>query len=237
MVKVISLTGALSNACEHGIAAVLRGNVADQLLNQDGLAHAGAAEKPDLSALLVRAQQIHHLDARLQKLFLRGLFLKFRRGPVNGFIGHSLGRRFIIYGLAQDIENPPQGLLPYRNGNGCPRSDRVHSSHQAVGASHGDTPDRVVSQVLGDFHGELAAVSGRNENRFVDLRQFTLIEADVKHRPDDLGNFASVFSFHFYLSFLYNTFRNDISSPQRLRTGYNLRQLLRNGTLAGSVVL
>ena len=53
--------------------------------------------------------------------------------------------------------------------------------------------------MLGYFHGQFIAVSGRNANCFVDFRQLTLIEADVQHRADDLGNLASVFSCHFYL--------------------------------------
>jgi hypothetical protein len=42
---------------------VLGGDVADQLLNQHGLAHAGAAEEADLAALLVGGEQVDDLDA------------------------------------------------------------------------------------------------------------------------------------------------------------------------------
>ena len=50
-----ALARALADAGEHGIAAVLGGDVVDQLLDQHRLADAGAAEQPDLAALLVRA--------------------------------------------------------------------------------------------------------------------------------------------------------------------------------------
>ena len=53
--QVVALTGALADAGEDGIAAVLRGDVVDQLLNQHGLADAGAAEQADLAALGIRA--------------------------------------------------------------------------------------------------------------------------------------------------------------------------------------
>jgi hypothetical protein len=50
-VEVGALAGALAHAGEHGVAAVLGGDVVDQLLDQHGLAHAGAAEQADLAAL------------------------------------------------------------------------------------------------------------------------------------------------------------------------------------------
>ena len=75
MVKVISLTGTLSYAGEYGISAVLGSDIADQLLNQNRLAYASAAEQTDLAALLIRAEQIYDFNACLQKLLLRGMLL------------------------------------------------------------------------------------------------------------------------------------------------------------------
>ena len=42
--QIVALPGALAHAGEDGVAAVLLGHVGDQLLDQHGLAHAGAAE-------------------------------------------------------------------------------------------------------------------------------------------------------------------------------------------------
>jgi len=44
---------------------------ADHLLDDDGLAHAGAAEHPDLAALDVGLEQVDHLDAGLEHDLLR----------------------------------------------------------------------------------------------------------------------------------------------------------------------
>ena len=66
--EVVALAGALAHAGEHRQAAVLLGDVVDQLLDQHRLAHAGAAEQADLAALHVRGQQIDHLDAGLEDL-------------------------------------------------------------------------------------------------------------------------------------------------------------------------
>ena len=55
---------------------MLHGDVVDQLLDQDGLAHAGAAEQADLSAAGVRFEQVDDLDAGLENLDGGVLLLK-----------------------------------------------------------------------------------------------------------------------------------------------------------------
>ena len=54
--EVVALTRALADAAERRQTAVLLGEVVDQLLDDDGLADAGAAEQADLAALGVRAR-------------------------------------------------------------------------------------------------------------------------------------------------------------------------------------
>ena len=66
--EVVALAGALADAGEDGDAAVLAGDVVDQLLDQDGLAGAGAAEEADLAALHVRRDQVDDLEAGLEDL-------------------------------------------------------------------------------------------------------------------------------------------------------------------------
>ncbi len=63
VIQVITLTGTLTNAGEDGIAIVGGGDVVDQLLNQNGLTHACAAEQADLAALGIGADQVDDLNA------------------------------------------------------------------------------------------------------------------------------------------------------------------------------
>ena len=77
--EVVALAGALADAGEDGHAGVLLGDVADQLLDDDRLADAGAAEDADLAALLERADQVDDLEAGLEDLDL-GRLLVERRG-------------------------------------------------------------------------------------------------------------------------------------------------------------
>ena len=59
-----ALTGALADAGEHRDTTVLLGDPVDHLLDDHGLAHAGAAEQADLATLHVGLQQVDDLDAR-----------------------------------------------------------------------------------------------------------------------------------------------------------------------------
>ena len=63
VIEVVAFAGALADAGEHRHAAMRLGDVVDQLLDDDGLADAGAAEQADLAALQVGREQIDHLDA------------------------------------------------------------------------------------------------------------------------------------------------------------------------------
>ena len=81
--EVVPLARALAHAGEDGVAAVLLGDVADQLLDDDRLAHAGAAEDADLAAALERGDQVDDLDAGLEDLRLGLHLVEGRRVPMD----------------------------------------------------------------------------------------------------------------------------------------------------------
>ena len=64
VVKVVALARPLAHAGEHRNAAVHLGDVVDEFHDDDGLAHAGAAERADFAALEERADEVNDLDAR-----------------------------------------------------------------------------------------------------------------------------------------------------------------------------
>ena len=82
-IKVVALARTLADAGEHRNAAVLLGDVVDQLHDGDGLAHAGAAEQADFAAARVGTDKVDDLDAGLEDLDLGGL------------IGEDRGSRWI----------------------------------------------------------------------------------------------------------------------------------------------
>src|SRR5579859_6186571 len=68
--QVVAFAGAFAHPGEDRDAAVLAGEVRDQLLDQHRLADAGAAEEPDLAAADVGGDQVDDLDPGLEDLDL-----------------------------------------------------------------------------------------------------------------------------------------------------------------------
>ena len=79
--EVVALTGALADAGEHRDTTEVLGDPVDHLLDEHGLADAGAAEQADLAALHVRGEQVDDLDAGLEHL---GLATRAGRRPATG---------------------------------------------------------------------------------------------------------------------------------------------------------
>ena len=81
--EVVALARALAHAREHRHAAVLLREVVDELLDEHGLADAGAAEEADLAAAQVGLEQVDDLDAGLEHLEAGGLLFERGRGAVD----------------------------------------------------------------------------------------------------------------------------------------------------------
>ncbi len=147
--EVVALAGALAHAGEHRQAAVLLGDVVDQLLDQHRLAHAGAAEEADLAALHVGREEVDDLDAGLEDL-LAGVELVEGRGVAVD--RPALAVRHVpalVDGVAEHVEEAAER----RARRPAPRSGRrcrvtVRAAGEAVGGVEGDRADAVVAQVL-----------------------------------------------------------------------------------------
>jgi hypothetical protein len=83
VIEVVAFASALTDAGQHGIAAIGLGDVVDQFLHRHGLADAGAAEQADLAAFGVGAEQVDDLDACDQHFRGAGLLGKCRRIAVD----------------------------------------------------------------------------------------------------------------------------------------------------------
>ena len=190
--QVVALTAALADAGEDGIAAVLHGNVVDQLLDQDGLADAGAAEQADLAAFGVGLQQVDDLDAGLQDLNSRVLLLKGRGFAVNALDGHIGGQLLAaVDGLAQDVEHPAQDLFAHRHLDGVAGGGHFHAAGQAFAGCQHDAPDGVAAHVLGNFHHPLAAVHSDGQG-LTDAGQGQFFKGNIHNRARDLYDFACI---------------------------------------------
>jgi peptide chain release factor 1 len=185
--EVVALAGALADAGEHAHAAVLLGDPVDHLLDDDGLADAGAAEHADLAALDVRGQQVDDLDAGLEHLRLGLELVEVGRVAVDrpaepGLDGLDVQR------LAEHVEHVAAGDRADGDADRGAAVGHRRAADHAVGRAHGDGPDRVRAHVLGDLadDGLLVPADRRGQGeRVEDLRELVGCELDVDDRADD----------------------------------------------------
>jgi peptide chain release factor 1 len=175
---------------------VLLGDVVDELEDEHGLAHAGAAEQADLAAAPVRGQQVHDLDPGLEHLDLHRLVGELGGQAVDGVELGGVDRAALVDRQADHVQDPAQHLLAHRHLDRSPGVLHRHAPHQAVGGVHGHAADRTFAQVLGDLDDQvLGPVVDRgvgDGEGGVDLRQIGAGELDVHDRTDDLEDPASV---------------------------------------------
>ncbi len=102
--QVVPLARALPHAREDGDAAMLPGDVVDQLLDEHGLARPRAAEEPDLPASDERRDQVDHLDPGLEDLHLRREVAECGWVAVNRPALHALRRGpLVVDGIARHV--------------------------------------------------------------------------------------------------------------------------------------
>ena len=110
VIEVVALARALADAGEHRHAAMRLGDVVDQLLDDHGLADAGAAEQADLAALQIGRQQVHHLDAGDQDLRRGRLLLEGRRLAVDRVALRRVDRPLLVDRLADHVQDAAERL-------------------------------------------------------------------------------------------------------------------------------
>ena len=171
---------------------MLGGDVVDQLLNQHGLTHAGAAEQANLAALGIGGQQVNDLDAGLKDVHHGTLVLESRGLAVNGPLLPGLYRPLLVDGITQDIEHTAQHALAHGHGDGGTGGSHLHATAQALTGREHDAADRVAAHMLRNLH-HLALAVQLHLKSFLDLRQGAVGEGHVYHRSHDLYNGSFVF--------------------------------------------
>ena len=185
--EVVALAGALPHAGEDGVAAVLGGDVVDQLLDEHRLAHAGAAEQADLSAFGVGGQQVDDLDTGLEDVHHGALVLERGGLAVNRPLLAGLHRPLLVDGVAQDVEHAAQHALAHGDGDGRAGGGDGHAAAQALAGGEHDAAHRVAAHMLGHLHDLPAAVQLHLQS-LLQLRQGAAVKGHVHHGAHDLYN-------------------------------------------------
>jgi hypothetical protein len=146
--EVVALTRALAHADEGAQAAVLLGQVVDELLDDHRLADAGPAEEADLAALGVRREQVDDLDAGLEHLGRRGEVLDVGRVAVDRPALLDLDRLPLVDDLAEQVEDAPERDVADGHGDRAAGVDDLGAARQAVGGVHGHRAHTIIAEVL-----------------------------------------------------------------------------------------
>ncbi|KAF5035617.1 hypothetical protein DSECCO2_583690 [anaerobic digester metagenome] len=195
MVQVVPFTGTLANTREHGDAAVLLRDVVDHFHEDNGLAHARAAEQAHLAALGERDEQVNDLDAGFEQFHLGVLLGELRRRTVNGQVFVGIDGAHFVNGTPHHVHDATKRRLADRHHDGLAGVHRFHAAHETFGRVHGDGADDVVAEVLGNFAdqlGRVAVVGVLDVQRAQDVRQVAARELDVHDGADDLNDLANV---------------------------------------------
>ena len=193
--QVVALAGAFPHAGEHRHPAMHGADVADQFLDDDRLAHAGAAVGAHFAAFGEGGNQVKNLDARFQDFHIGVLVVKGGRIPVDGPELAGFHRAEVVQRGAGDIKEAPQGFGAHGNGDLIAGVGHRGAARQAVGGAEGKAAGPVVADVLLHFqHQAFAGVV--NLQGVKQIGQLVGGKLHVHHRANDLGNLSG----HFGLS-------------------------------------
>ena len=148
--QIVALARPLAHAGEDREAAMVAGDVVDQLLDDDRLANARAAEEADLSALEERLDQVNDLDPGLEHLLRCGLLIERRSLAMDRHMKLGCDWPKLVHRIAQHVHHATQSSAAHWNRNPRARVDGLHPAHQAIGRHHRDAAHASLAQVL--FH-------------------------------------------------------------------------------------
>ncbi len=188
VIEVVAFARTLTDTREHGVTAVRLRDVVDELLNENRLAHAGAAEEADLAAARIGREQVDDLDARDEHFGFRRLFDEGRRFLVD-FAGRiGLDRTGFVHRLANDVDDAAERSFANRHGDRAARILHFLAANETFRRIHRDGTDGVLAEVLRDFENEALAIVLRLK-RIQDGRQVT-VELDVHNGANHLTDLA-----------------------------------------------
>ena len=181
IIKVITLTGTLTNTCKYGQSAVCCGNIVDQLHNKNCFANTSTSKQTDLTTLC------RHL-----------LLIGWCR-TVNCPVLFRLWCRKIVYRITKKIKYSSKALFSNRNLDRFTSIYSLGSSYQTIGGIHGDTAYRIIPDLLSNLCCELCAFM-INFDGIKKCRQLVMPEPDIQYRTDYLHHLANVFFAHLAVS-------------------------------------
>ena len=191
--EVVALAGALAHAGEHRSAAEVAGDAVDHLLDQHGLADAGAAEQRDLAATHVRREQVDDLETGLQHLGARFQLVERRRLAVDRPSVEVLAVTGLVEAVTERVEHMALDAVADRHRDRVAGVGHLDATDQTVGGLQRDAAHEVVTEVLGDLERQRlreVLVVDLGVQRVEQLRHGAARELDVDDRAGDADHAA-----------------------------------------------
>jgi hypothetical protein len=165
------------------------GDVVDQLLDEHGLADAGAAEQADLAALGIRREQVDHLDAGDEDRVSVDWSTKSGARRGSGGVGVA-DRAALVDRLADHVHDPAERHRADRHADLRAGVGDLLAAGQALGRVHRDRADGDLAEMLGDLEDEaVAVVVGLERDR---IAGSSPVEGDVDDGADHLADAADI---------------------------------------------
>ena len=151
MVEIVTLASTLADTSKDRVTTMSLGHIVNQLHDKYGLADASTAEKTNFTSLGIGSQQIDHLDASDQNFLLHRHLLKLGSFSVNGSEFVSVDGAPLVNGITNDVDDAAESLITDRNTNRSSGIGDLLSTDQTFGTVHGNGPDGILSQMLGNL--------------------------------------------------------------------------------------
>merc|ERR1719410_148788 len=154
-VQIVTLTGPLSHSGEDRVTSVGLGDVVNQLHDQHSLADTSTAEETNLTSLGIGGKEIDNLDTSDKNLLLDAHVLELGGVSVDGLSLVGVNGAPLVNGISDNIDDSAESLGSDGDHDGAASVIDNVSSDETLSTVHGNGPDGVLSQVLGDLQDEL----------------------------------------------------------------------------------
>merc|ERR1719449_195556 len=154
-VQIVTLTGPLSHSSEDRVTSVGLGDVVNQLHDQHSLADTSTAEETNLTSLGIGGKEIDNLDTSDKNLLLDTHVLELRGVSVDGLPLVGVNGAPLVNGISDNVDNSAESLGSDGDHDGVASVIDNVSSDETLSTVHGNGPDGVLSQMLGDLQDEL----------------------------------------------------------------------------------
>ena len=161
------------------------GNVVDEFLNQHSLPYTGTSKQTNLSTTSVRSEKINDLDTGFQNFSSRRLVDEGGRVSVNGAEFDALDRATLINGFSNDVHDASERSRANWNHDGGAGINHFCSTDETLGTIHGNSADRIFTQMRGNLEDEATATKVLNLQGVKDRREVVCLKLDIDNGTND----------------------------------------------------